>query len=67
MKLIEGRVLFSMGPSPVLKRIRAWWLQRLEDHYLMCAAVERKKASDAHRNTAHFDKKAALTRSARGQ
>jgi hypothetical protein len=44
--------------------LRRWWLERTEEHYLMCAAVEQARAREAEENEAYYQKRAALARSA---
>lgn len=57
--------LTMLSISPVLRTIRQWWLQRAEDHYLICADVEQTRAREAQQNVAYYQKRAALARSAR--
>jgi hypothetical protein len=62
---------FSLGDlptltiMPVIRSIHRWWLQRAEQHYLICANVEEQRAREAHANVAYYQKCAALARSAR--
>lgn len=51
--------LFALSSQP----IRRWWLARLEQHYLICAEVEKAKADQALANVRHYQKQAALARS----
>lgn len=57
--------LFGYATAPILKQVRNWWLCRLENHYLMCADTEEKRVKEAQQNVAHYQKQAALARSAR--
>ncbi len=50
---------------PLLRRLRHWWLQRAEEHYLICAAVEHSRAREAEENEAYYQTRAAMARSAR--
>jgi hypothetical protein len=56
--------LTMLSLKPVLRRLRRWWLERSEEHYLMCAAVEQARAREAEENEAYYQKRAALARSA---
>jgi len=47
------------------RALRIWWLTRCEQHYLMCADVEQERSREAQMNVAHYQKRAALARSAR--
>jgi hypothetical protein len=51
--------------APVLRAVQRWWLQRAEQHYLLCADVEEQRAREAQMNVAYYQKRAALARSAR--
>lgn len=51
--------------SPIVRSIQHWWLQRAEQHYLICADVELQRAREAQMNFAYYQKRAALARSAR--
>jgi hypothetical protein len=57
--------LTMLSLSPVLRQIRHWWLRRAEDHYLICADVEQKRAREAQQNVAYYQKQAAMARSLR--
>lgn len=57
--------LTMLSLSPVLRQIRHWWLRRAEDHYLICADVEQKRAREAQQNVAYYQKRAAMARSER--
>lgn len=57
--------LTMLSLAPVLRQIRHWWLRRAEDHYLICADVESKRAREAQQNVAYYHKRAAMARSAR--
>jgi hypothetical protein len=67
----SGTKDFSLGDlaklsfTPVLRVVHSWWLQRAEQHYLMCANVEEQRAREAQANVAYYQKRAALARSAR--
>lgn len=60
---MNGRALFSLSLAPLLQSVRTAWHRHLEQHYLMSAAHEQKVASEAHKNAAYYQKKAALIRS----
>ena len=57
--------LAMMSISPIVRSIQHWWLQRAEQHYLICADVEQQRAREAQQNVAYYQKRAALARSAR--
>lgn len=60
---MNGRALLSLSLAPLLQSIRAAWYRKMEQHYLMSAAHEQQVASQANRNAAYYQKKAALIRS----
>lgn len=57
--------LAMLSLSPLIRSIHHWWLQRAEQHYLICADVEEQRAREAQMNVAYYQKRAALARSAR--
>ena len=57
--------LAMLSLSPIVRSIQRWWLQRAEQHYLICADVEQQRAREAQMNVAYYQKRAALARSAR--
>jgi hypothetical protein len=57
------QALTMLSLKPLLGRLRRWWLGRIEEHYLMCAAVEHARAREAEENEAYYQKRAALIRS----
>jgi hypothetical protein len=57
--------LAMLSISPIMRSIQHWWLQRAEQHYLICADVELQRAREAQMNVAYYQKRAALARSAR--
>lgn len=59
--------LLSFSADPILKSLRNWWLSRAERHYLICAESEMKAANEALMNVSHYQKLAALAKSARVQ
>lgn len=61
---IKLQALTMLSLKPIMRRLRRWWLERTEEHYLMCAAVERERAREAEENEAYYQKRAALARSA---
>ena len=61
---IKLQSLTMLSLKPLLRRLRRWWLERAEEHYLMCAAVEHARAREAEENEAYYQKRAALARSA---
>jgi hypothetical protein len=62
IKLPALLCLSLRGPC---RSVRNWWLRRREDHYLICADVEAKRAREAQQNVAFYQKQAAMARSAR--
>ena len=64
-KEFKWQELAMLSLSPVLRSIHHWWLQRAEQHYLICADVEQQRAREAQMNVAYYQKRAALARSAR--
>lgn len=48
-----------------LRKLRAAWLKKREEHYLICASAEAKKAQEANQNVRYFQKMAAIARSER--
>jgi len=57
--------LAGLAFQPALRSLRRWWWRRAEDHYLICADVEKARAHEAQLNAAYYQKQAALARSAR--
>ena len=57
--------LAMLSLSPILRSVYRWWLERAEQHYLICADVEEQRAREAQMNVAYYQKRAALARSAR--
>lgn len=57
--------LAMLSIAPIVRSIHHWWLQRAEEHYLICADVEQQRAREAQMNVAYYQKRAALARSAR--
>lgn len=64
-KEFKFQQLAMMSISPIVRSIQRWWLQRAEQHYLICADVEQQRAREAQMNVAYYQKRAALARSAR--
>jgi len=62
IRLPELLCLSLRGPC---RAIRNWYLRRAEEHYLICADVEAKRAREAQQNQAYYQKQAALARSKR--
>lgn len=56
-------LLLRLFPSHLLRIFARWFLQRLESHYRICAAVENDKAREHTRNAAYYEKKAVMTKS----
>ncbi len=48
--------------KPLLQRLRLWWFKRIEEHYLICAAVEHERVREAEENEAYYQKRAAIAR-----
>ncbi|MDB5988891.1 MAG: hypothetical protein JWQ10_294 [Herbaspirillum sp.] len=65
MTAITYSELMNLSPARIVKAMRRWWLQRAEDHYLICADVESRRVKEAQSNVAHYQKRAALARSDR--
>jgi hypothetical protein len=61
---IKLQTLTMLSLKPMLRRLRIWWHQRAEEHYLICAAVENARAREAEENEAYYQKRAAMARSA---
>ena len=61
---IKLQTLTMLSLKPVLRRLRVWWYQRAEEHYLICAAVENARAREAEENEAYYQKRAVMARSA---
>ncbi|MGZ3238549.1 MAG: hypothetical protein ACXU8A_14365 [Burkholderiaceae bacterium] len=59
------RELTMLSIGPIVRNIRHWWLQRAEDHYLICADVEEERAREAQQNASYYQKQAAIARSER--
>ena len=62
---IKFQALTMLSLKPIIRRLRHWWMLRVEEHYLMCAAVEHSRAREAEENEAYYQKRAAMIRSAR--
>lgn len=57
--------LLGLSMQPVARAIANWWHAHAEQHYLMCADVEAQRVREANAAVAHYQKKAAMARSAR--
>lgn len=57
--------LAMLSITPIIRSIQHWWLQRAENHYLICADVEEQRAREAQQNVAYYQKRAALARASR--
>lgn len=55
--------LLTLWPSTIYRPIRRWWLERAEQHYLICADVEQQREREARMNVAYYQKRAAIARS----
>lgn len=62
---IKLQALTDLSLRPITRKVRRWWLQRTEEHYLRCAAVEYERAREAEQNEAYYQKRAAMARSDR--
>lgn len=62
---IKLQALTMLSLKPLIRRLRLWWHQRAEEHYLICAAVENARAREAEENEAYYQKRAAMARSAK--
>ena len=47
-----------------IRRVRAWYYRRIEEHYMICAAVEHARMLEAEENEAYYQKRAAMARAA---
>ena len=63
---IKLQALTDLSIKPMTRKFRRWWLQRTEEHFLRCAAVEYERAREAEQNEAYYQKRAAMARSDRG-
>lgn len=63
-KDLKLQELTMLSVGPVLRNIHRWWLQRAEQHYLICADVEQERVREAQMNVAYYQKRAAMARSA---
>jgi hypothetical protein len=61
---IKLHALTMISLRPLLERLRTWWYSRLEEHYLICAEIERQHARQSEENEAYYHKRAATVRSA---
>ena len=64
-KEFKFQQLAMLSISPIVRSVQRWWLQRAEQHYLICADVEQQRAREAQMNVAYYQKRAAMARSAR--
>jgi hypothetical protein len=60
---IKLQALTMISLKPLLQRVRTWWFSRLEEHYLICAEIERRHARESEENEAYYQKRAATVRS----
>jgi hypothetical protein len=60
---IKLQALTMISLKPLLQRLRTWWFSRLEEHYLICAEIERRQARQSEENEAYYQKRAATIRS----
>lgn len=58
--------IFSYWPTTIQRSFSRWLHKRLENHYLICADVERRIAREAQANEAYYQRKAAFARSHQG-
>lgn len=61
---IKLHALTMISLKPLLQRLRHWWFSHLEEHYLICAEIERRHARQSEENEAYYQKRAASIRSA---
>lgn len=59
---IKLHELTMISLKPQLQRLRHWWFSRLEEHYLICAEIERQHARQSEENEAYYHKRAATIR-----
>lgn len=62
---IKFEALTLLSIRPLLRNLRHWWLNKSEQHFLICAAVEHERAREAEDNEAYYQKRAAMARSAK--
>lgn len=62
---MTARQVFGLWPAQVARAWRRWWFANLEQHYLISAEVETKRAREAQANAAYYQKRAAMARSDR--
>ena len=60
---IKLQALTMISLKPMLQRLKNWWFTRLEEHYLICAEIERRQARQSEENEAYYHKRAATIRS----
>ncbi|MDB5822222.1 MAG: hypothetical protein JWR21_926 [Herminiimonas sp.] len=63
MKPLTLTALMQISLAPITSTLRRWYFRRLEQHYLMSAVHEQKRAKEANENAAYFQKRAAWARS----
>lgn len=56
--------LLKLCTKPVREYLKNWWLERREQHYLVCAEHERQKASEASKNATYYQMEAVKARAA---
>ena len=60
---IKLHELTMISLKPKLQQLRTWWFSRLEEHYLICAEIERRHARRSEENEAYYQKRAVTIRS----
>jgi hypothetical protein len=63
MKPLTLTALMQISLAPIVSTLRRWYFRRLEQHYLMSAVHEQKRAKEATQNAAYFHKRAVIARS----
>jgi len=62
---IKLPALLFMSIQAPFRALRNWWFRRAENHYLICAEVERARIVEAQHNVRYYQTRAALARSNR--
>lgn len=63
MKPLTLTALMQISLAPITDALRRFYFRRLEQHYLMSAVHEQKRAKEANENAAYFQKRAVISRS----
>jgi hypothetical protein len=63
MKPLTLTALMQISLAPIVSKARRFYFRWLEQHYLMSAVHEQKRAKEATENAAYFQKRAVIARS----